>query len=170
MKRNLLFVLAVVLALGGCMTANQLAAEKSYYDAMASMTKAREAQPIFVMEAAVAGKPIILENVASIKVYSAGPAIETVLRQYQHRDFTPTWIPAILNAAAPLAALYGGSLLLKQAGGSSYTQTVSGTGNVAAASNPYGTFGVSPPTVVNQPAPVVVDPKVVVVPPSYPPK
>ena len=168
MKR-IIFVILAALALSGCMTANQLAAEKSYYEAMATMQKAREAQPIFVMEAAQAGKPIVLENVASIKVYSAGPAIETVLRQYQHRDFTPSWVAPLANVLTPFAALYGGSLLLKQAGGASYTQTVSGTGNVAAASNPYATFGVSPPTVVHAPDPVVVNPEVVVVPPSYPP-
>jgi hypothetical protein len=67
-----------------------------------------------------------------------------------------------MNAAMPLGILYGGSLLLKEAGaGTTYNQSVSGTGNKAQWAGGNVMDSTSVPTVVTQPTPIVVDPVIV---------
>lgn len=130
---------------------------------------------------------MVFNNVKSIEVFSPPPPISEFAKQYAHRDFTPAWVPSVLNAITPLAYLYGGSLLIKEAtanaGTMNYTQTVSGTSNTATirqAGNTSLTGGItgnsnqiggmidntSTPTVVLQPDPVIVTqpPPVIVTP------
>ena len=56
-------------------------------------------------------------------------------RQYQHRDFTPAWVPPILQGATTVGMVYGIGWGFKQAiessSGTSYYQNVTGTGNTA---------------------------------------
>lgn len=180
-------IAAYGVTLMGCMTANQLAAEKAYYEAKAGMSNRMVSQPIFEMTASDASQPIILQNVSALRVYQL-PASgnDNQFGQYQHRDFTPTWVNTTLQAAMPLGILYGGSLLIKAAGnfssGPTYNQSVTGKGNTAdlrtmgdmkvgdiRGTNTVGGIidQTSTPTVVEQPAPIIVEqpPPIIVEPP-----
>ena len=135
MKRMLFIILAAVLILSGCMTANQLAGEKAYYEAMAAMQTTRQAQPIFEMVPAVAGQPITLGNVGSFKVYAQpGGQAQTELRQYQHQDYVGPWL-RVVGAALPYIGMWG---VVHEVGKATaqtvtnYNQTVGGQGNTAA--------------------------------------
>lgn len=173
----------VVLSLAGCMTANQLEAEKAYYEHLTAISAAQQARPLFKMIATDATKPIIMENVAALEVY-APPALNEYARQYQHRDFTPAWVPPILQGATTVGLVYGlgwgFKKVLDSGNGATYNQNVTGTGNTATirqAGNTSLSGGItgnsnmvggmidntSPPTVmepsvyiVEQPAPVIV--------------
>jgi nucleoside-specific outer membrane channel protein Tsx len=142
----------------GCMTANQLAAEKMYYESKAAMTNQKNAAPLFQIVAQDKDKPIIMQNVASLTVFAPPSGNDNQWGQYQHRDFTPNWIAPLMNAVAPLGILYGGSLLLKATNSSTTTSTYN---NVTGSSNSTTLGGTisnatATPTVVN---PVVVTPK-----------
>lgn len=171
-----IFIVIALFVLMGCMTANQLAAEKAYYEMVGKVVKQQSAQPIFKITPSKEGEPMVFNNVRSIEVFSPPPALGDFAKQYQHRDFTPPIIGQITQALMPLGALYGGSLLLREAnqGGntSTYNQTVSGTGNSAQVrtmdvGNVTGTNTLnslidrtSTPTVVvvEQPTPIIVTP------------
>lgn len=136
MKR-LLFVILAALALSGCMTANQLAGEKAYYEAMASLTKARETQPIFEMTPATPGQPIVLGNVGTFKVYAQPQGgTEQKLQQYVHRDYAAPWLN-LIGTAANIAIPWWGAYkmvdavagIVPQTGHNNTTITTSTTGN-----------------------------------------
>jgi hypothetical protein len=119
MRRYRLTIIAcfiVVAAYGftlmGCMTKFQSESEKAYYQAKVDIAKERQGQPIFRMTPIVAGQPIVISN-GTVEIFAQPQSSDANFAQYQHRDFTPAWIPSLLNAAAPLGILYGGSLLMK---------------------------------------------------------
>jgi len=186
-----LLLIPVLMLCVGCMTANQLASEQSYYHMLSAIATAHQAHPLVRITPAKEGEAMVFNNVKSIEVFAPPPPLADFARQYAHRDFTPSWVPAALNAVAPLGFLWGSSLLVKEvgamAGSNTYNQTVFGQGNSATirqAGNTSLTGGLTgsynqiggmidntgTPTVVTQPAPVIVtQPAPVIVPPSYPP-
>jgi hypothetical protein len=161
-----------------CMTANQLASEQSYYEMLSAIATSYQAQPLVRITPAKEGEAMVFNNVKSIEVFSPPPPLADFAKQYAHRDFTPSWVPAAFNAVAPLGFLWGSSLLVKEvgamAGSNTYNQTVFGQGNSATirqAGNTSLTGGLTgsynqiggmfdntgTPTVVTQPAPVIVE-------------
>lgn len=180
-KMKKIFCIIAILALTGCMTQRQYDAEKAYYEHLTAVAALQQAQPIFRMTPETAGEPIVISNVKSFEVFNPPPPLGDFARQYQHRDFTPAWVPAAFNAIAPLGFLWGSSMLVKEVGKvaspTSYNQnisgqstatmriqggtqsSVSGTGNT---STVMGTQdNTATPTVVEQPPPVVLEPFVV---------
>lgn len=176
--KKILCIIAI-LALTGCMTQRQLESEKAFYEHLTSVAALQQAQPIFRMTPEKAGEPIVISNVKSFEVFSPPPPLGDFAKQYQHRDFTPAWVPAAFNAVAPLGFLWGSSMLVKEvgkvAGTTSYNQNVSGQ-STATMRVQGGTTGVvngtgntvmgtqdntSTPTVVEQPPPIVLEPFVV---------
>lgn len=172
-----LLILLALISLMGCMTANQMASEQNYYSMLSAIATSYQAQPLVRITPAKEGEAMVFNNIKSIEVFSPPPPISDFAKQYAHRDFTPSWVPAVLNAVAPLAYLYGGSLLIKEAtahsGTTNYTQSISGTGNTATIrqagntslaggltgnANQIGGMidNTSTPTVVNQPEPLIV--------------
>jgi hypothetical protein len=170
---GLLVILPLLAWVMGCgMSLNQLNAEKAYYQMLSK--QAEEKQPLIDIKIADPTKPI---NIERIIVYA--PSTKEKFAQYQHRDFTPAWVPAALNAAAPFGLLYGGSLIIKEVGkvqsagtATTYNQNVSGSstaslrtagstavgGNVGAGGIVAGPIDqTSTPTVVNQPTPIIVE-------------
>ncbi len=187
-----LFSACLLLSLSsGCMTANQMASEANYYEMLSAIAASYQAQPLVRIAPAKEGEAMVFNNVKSIEVFAPPPPLADFAKQYAHRDFTPSWIPAALNAVAPLGFLWGSSLLVKEvgamAGSNTYNQSISGQGNTATIrqagntslsgglTGSYNQIGgmidnTSTPTVVNQPAPIIVtQPQPVIVPPSYPP-
>jgi hypothetical protein len=130
MKKMVLLLLLLPLLMS-CMTKNQLLAEQSYYEAKVKIAAAKTSSPIFRMVPIEAGKPIVITN-GTVEVF-AQP-------QNSDANFTPSWIPSLLNAAAPLGILYGGSLLIKSmpnSGGNitdSYNTRTTSTSNTATTS------------------------------------
>ena len=55
--KKLLAIIVTALVLTGCMTANMLEAERSYYQAAVQLQQARAAQPLFEMTPAVPDQP-----------------------------------------------------------------------------------------------------------------
>lgn len=85
----------------GCMTANQLEAEKAFYQAKVAMQQQKAAQPIVQILPAKSGEPITLGNVGSFTVFApttndSGPG----LTQYQQKDYVQPWLN-IVAAAVP---------------------------------------------------------------------
>jgi len=171
--------LLLLLPLMGCMTANQLAAEKSFYQAKIDMNKAVQAQPVFEMIAADLKQPIVISNVAAIRVFQTPSGSNDTLHQYQQKDYAQPWLN-LIGAGLPWLGAWG---IVKAvgdiAGGNSttYNQNVSGqstanmkvTGDFAPGiitgnNNVVGGMvdQTSVPTVVYQPTPIIV-------PPSYAP-
>jgi len=178
-KIFLSLLLMFLLPLTGCMTANQLAAEKSFYEAMVSMQKQTAAQPLVQIIPADKDKPIIMQNVASFTVFappqsSDGPR----LTQYVQKDYVAPWLN-IVGMAVPWLGAWGivkatsdaianiphtnnSSVVNTNSHNSastptSYNNTVSGAGNVA---NIGGTVNqaTATPTVVVVEQPVIVKP------------
>jgi hypothetical protein len=162
MKKLLILTLLLPFLLCSCMTANQLEAEKAYYQSMVAMRAQQVNQPIFKMTPARSGEPIVLGNVSSFEIFAPPAQGNMTIPQYAHRDFTPPILSSLVQAAMPLGILYGGSLLLKEAGsGVSYNQSVSGSGNKAQWAGGNVLDSTSVPTVVTQPAPIIVNPVIV---------
>jgi hypothetical protein len=131
---TLFLTLAVVsFFLMGCMTKMQMEAESAYYKARVDIAKERQSQPIFRMTPIEAGQPIIITN-GTVEVFAQPQNSDANFAQYQHRDFTPAWIPSLLNAAAPLGILYGGSLLIKAMPNSGGNITNQNSGNTTSTS------------------------------------
>jgi len=171
MKKLLGIIL--IIALAGCGPSQaQLQGERDFYSAKVAMAAQRSAQPLFEMVSSDPGKPIVLTNVAAIRVYQSPQGQVDDFKQYVHQDYAAKWVNLIgqtAGIAAPWLGAWGIVNSIKDMGATT-NQTISGTGNAAATHSPYSYFGVAPPTVVQQPAPVIVRPEVVVVPPSYAPK
>ncbi len=176
--KKILCIIAI-LALTGCMTQRQYDAEKAFYEHLTAVAALQQAQPIFRMTPEKAGEPIVISNVKAFEVFNPPPPLGDFAKQYQHRDFTPAWVPAAFNAVAPLGFLWGSSMLVKEvgkvAGTTSYNQNVSGQ-STATMRVQGGTTGIvngtgntvmgtqdntSTPTVVEQPPPIVLEPYVV---------
>jgi hypothetical protein len=156
-----LFIILCVLVLSGCMTDNQLKESQAFYEAKVAIAQARQSQLFYRMTPAVPGKPIIIDN-ANVELFAPPQGNDSNFAQFQHRDFTPSYVNTGLQALMPLSVLYGGSLLLKEGGhGTSYNQSVSGTGNKASWAGGNVLDSTSVPTIVTQPAPIIVDPVIV---------
>ena len=176
--KKLLWLLLLI-PLMGCMTANQLAAEKSYYEAMVAMRTQQASQPIFEMTPAIKGEPIILSNIKSFKVFAPPMNSNEPLRQYVQKDYVQPWLN-VLGAAVPWLGVWGVSSAIiggMKDMGTTTNMNVNGTGNSGSIVGPThnavsgtghyvgGTIDTTHPAqVVN---PVIVDP--VIVQPSYPP-
>lgn len=121
-----LLLIPLVLLLCSCMTANQLEAEKAYYQ----MLTAKQAQttPLVRLDVADPAKPI---NLKTIEVFA--PPSNTPVAQYQQRDYVGPWL-RVVSAALPWIGVWGVAHEMGKAAGdtiSNYNQTVSGTGNSA---------------------------------------
>lgn len=133
MSKLLCFLLA--LSLTGCMTQSQLAAEKAYYEHLTAVAAVQQSTPIFRMTPAKEGEPIVISNVKSFEVFNPPPPLGDFAKQYQHRDFTPAWVPPLISAVSTVGIVYGLGYTVKKAldssNGSTYYQNVTGTGNSA---------------------------------------
>lgn len=161
MKAILFLLILPILACGPSQA--QLQGERDYYQARVAMAAQRAAQPLFELVSSDAAKPIVLNNVAAIRVYQPSQGQVEDFKQYVHQDYAAKWVGLIgqtVGIAAPWLGAWGIVNSIKDMGATT-TQTISGTGNAAAAHSPYATFAVSPPTVVEQPPPLVVRPEVV---------
>lgn len=167
-----LLLLTYGVTLTGCMTANQLAAEQSYYAAKLAMAKQTASQPIFEMIAANNAKPMVLDNVAALRVFHVASGNGSdILNQYVQKDYVQPWLNLLLGIA-PWAGVWAVTHevagIIGQAAGTTYNQSVTGTGNTAT-TKVAGTVmndATSIPTVVYQPPaelipPVVVNPVIV---------
>jgi hypothetical protein len=166
-----IFYVPLVLLICGCMTANQLEAEKAYYEAMSKFQEQRLAVPAFEMVPSDADKPIQLINVGKFIVYNSPANNAPPMQQYQHKDYVQPWLN-VLSMAVPWFGAWGivhSTANAMKDMGNSTTQTISGTGNtggiapthnVVSGTGNYGA-GTSTPTVVPQPSPVIVTPVIV---------
>jgi len=187
MKRLIWLVLLCFPLLTSCMTANQLAAEKSFYEAKVAMSRQVAAQPIFEMLAADLKQPIVLQNVAAIRVFQTPTGSNDTLNQYVQRDYAAPWLN-ILGAGLPWLGAWGIVKAVGDIAGGNYTtynQSISGQstgqfrvmgdlnpGVITGSGNMVGGMidQTSVPTVVEQPAPIIIEqPPPVIVPPSYAP-
>jgi len=166
--------LLLLLPLMGCMTANQLAAEKAFYEAKIAMNKAVQAQPVFEMLASDLRQPIVLWNVSAIRVFQTPSGLNDTLHQYVQRDYAQPWLN-LLGAGLPWLGAWGIVRAVGDiAGGNSttYNQSISGQstgqfrvmgdlqpGVITGSGNMVGGMidQTSVPTIVNQPAPVIVE-------------
>jgi hypothetical protein len=131
--KKLLAIIVTALVLSGCMTANMLEAERSYYQAAVKLQAAKAAQPLFELTPAKAGEPITLGNVGSFKVYAPVAGSDKELKQFTHVDYVGPWL-RVVSAALPWIGVWGVAHEMGKAAGdtiSNYNQTVSGTGNSA---------------------------------------
>ena len=131
--KKLLAIFFTALLLTGCMTANMLEAERSYYQAAVKLQQAKAAQPLFELTPAKAGEPIVLGNVGSFKVYAPVSGSERELSQYKQTDYVGPWL-RVVSAALPWIGVWGVAHEIGKAAGdtiTSYNQSVSGSGNTA---------------------------------------
>jgi hypothetical protein len=131
--KKLLAIIVTALVLTGCMTANMLEAERSYYQAIVKLQAAKAAQPLFELTPAKEGEPIVLGNVGSFKVYAPVAGSDKEMRQYTQTDYVGPWL-RVVSAALPWIGAWGVAHEMGKAAGdtiTSYNQSVSGTGNSA---------------------------------------
>ena len=131
--KKLLAIIVTALVLSGCMTANMLEAERSYYQAAVKLQAAKAAQPLFELTPAKAGEPITLGNVGSFKVYAPVAGSNKKLKQFTHVDYVGPWL-RVVSAALPWIGVWGVAHEMGKAAGdtiTTYNQSVSGTGNTA---------------------------------------
>jgi hypothetical protein len=150
--KKLLWLLLLI-PLMGCMTANQLEAEKAYYQMLT--IKQAQTSPLVRLDVADPTKPI---NLKTIEVFA--PPSNTPIAQYQQKDYVQPWLN-VLSMAVPWLGVYGVTSAvvsgMKDMGGTTYNQ--SGTGNKMVGGNLADSTSV--PTVVTQPAPIIVNPVIV---------
>jgi hypothetical protein len=88
------------------------------------------------------------------------PPSNTPIAQYQQKDYVQPWLN-VLSMAVPWLGVYGVTSAvvsgMKDMGGTTYNQ--SGTGNKMVGGNLADSTSV--PTVVTQPAPIIVNPVIV---------
>ena len=133
MKKLLAIIIVSALVLSGCMTANMLEAERSYYQAAVKLQQARAAQPLFELTPAKEGEPITLGNVGSFKVYAPVAGNDKEMRQYTQTDYVGPWL-RVLSSAMPWIGAWGIAHEMGKAAGdtiTSYNQSVSGSNNTA---------------------------------------
>ena len=131
--KKLLAILMIVLLTSGCMTANMLEAERSYYQAVVAMQTQKASQPIFELTPAKEGEPIVLGNVGSFRVYAPPVGSDKELSQYKQTDYVGPWL-RVVSAALPWIGVWGVAHEIGKAAGdtiTSYNQSVSGSGNTA---------------------------------------
>ena len=131
--KKLLAIIVSALVLSGCMTANMLEAERSYYQAIVKLQQAKAAQPLFELTPAKEGEPITLGNVGSFKVYAPVAGNNHELKQYTQTDYVGPWL-RVVSAALPWIGVWGVAHEMGKAAGdtiTSYNQSVSGSNNTA---------------------------------------
>ena len=131
--KKLLAIIVTALVLTGCMTANMLEAERSYYQAIVKLQQAKAAQPLFELTPAKEGEPITLGNVGSFKVYAPVAGSDKEMRQYTQTDYVGPWL-RVLSSAMPWIGAWGIAHEIGKAAGdtiTSYNQSVSGSNNTA---------------------------------------
>jgi len=131
MKKLLCVILVFMLT--GCMTANMLEAERSYYQAIVKFQQAKAAQPLFELTPAKEGEPIVLGNVGSFKVFAPIYESGKEIKQYTQTDYVGPWL-RVVSAALPWIGAWGiAHEVAKSAGDTitSYNQSVSGSNNTA---------------------------------------
>jgi hypothetical protein len=192
--KKLWIILVISMLFTGCMTANQLAGEKAYYEMLVAIGQNRG--PLLDIKIADPTKPANIERIVVNM-----PSSQDAAKQYIQKDYVQPWLN-IVGAAMPWFATWGIVKAVGDAAGSTvtnYNQSVSGTGN-SASLRTVGNMDIgnitgngntvgglidqtSPPTIVTQPAPIVIEqpppvvvspaivtqPPPVVVPPSYAP-
>jgi len=130
-RKLMLSVMAVVLfCTVGCMSDNQLKAEVAFYNAATSTQANKQASPLVDIEVGDPTQPI---NLKSIRVF-APPSPNEQIRQYVQTDYARPWLN-IVSSAIPLLGTWGIVKAVGDAvnssGGTSYNQSISGTGNTA---------------------------------------
>jgi len=131
--KKLLTILIAAFLVSGCMTANMLEAERSYYQAVVQMQTQKASQPIFELTPAMEGMPIILGNVGSFKVFAPPAGSDKELRQYVQTDYISPWL-RVVSAAMPWLGAWGIAHEIGKAAGdtiTNYNQSIAGTGNSA---------------------------------------
>ena len=152
--------------LTSCMTANQLAAEKSFYEMLIAVQANRA--PMLDIKIADPTKPANIE-----RIIVNMPSSQEAIRQYVQVNYAQPWLN-LLGAGLPWLGAWG---IVKAvgdiAGGNTttYSQSISGQsagqfrvmgdltpGNITGSGNMVGGMidQTSIPTIVEQPAPVVI--------------
>ena len=164
-----LLLIPVLLMFMGCMTANQLEAEKAYYEML--MAKQAQSTPLVRLDVADPNKPI---NLKTIEVFA--PPSNMPVAQYVQKDYVQPWLN-VLSMAVPWLGAWGivnsTANAMKEMGNSTH-MSINGTGNTGTIAGPVnntltGTGHVAggivdqthTPTIVTQPPPLVVIPPVV---------
>jgi hypothetical protein len=164
-----LCIVAVILMLTGCMTANQLEAEKAFYQML--MAKQAQTTPLVRLDVADPTKPI---NLKTIEVFA--PPSNTPIAQYTQKDYVQPWLN-VFSMAVPWLGAWGitSSVTSAMKDMGNTNMNITGTGNSGSIIGPThnavtGTGNYTGGTVDTTHTPTVVNPTVVVVEPSYPPK
>ncbi len=107
MKKYLISLLIISLLLSGCgPSLNQLKGEQSYYTARVALSKQATSIVLFEMTASDNTKPIILQNVATFKVFAPPAGNNENLAQYTHRDYVQPWLN-LMGMAVPWFGAWG---------------------------------------------------------------
>ena len=133
-----LLLIPILLMFMGCMTANMLEAERSYYQAMVSMQTQKASQPIFEMVPAKVGEPITLGNVGSFRVFAQPANTGEKMSQYTQKDYVQPWLN-VLSMAVPWFGAWGivssTANAMKEMGNSTH-MSINGTGNTGTIAGP----------------------------------
>ena len=162
--KKLLWLLLLIPFMG-CMTDNALKAELGYYQMLSA--KQVQTSPLVRLDVADPTKPI---NLKTIEVFA--PPSNMPMNQYVQKDYVQPWLN-VIGMAVPWLGVYGVSSAIvsgmKDMGGT--TTNITGNSNKVSGptnSNVYGSGNytghidqTSTPTIVTQPAPIIVNPVVV---------
>ena len=180
MKKLILLISIIILS--GCMTHNQLEAEKAFYQMQAASMRSQQqaaAQPLWEMKSQQEGKPIVLENVDYIRVYQPVQQSQQQQQivQYGQQDYVSPWTNLLgkaISIAVPAYAAYKViDTLSANTGthlnnyGANSQQSIVGDTAISGATggnlNLHSDFTAEPtvvippaPVVVNQPEPIIV--------------
>ena len=163
MKRLLWLLLLIPLM--GCMTANQLEAEKSFYQ-MLTAKQAQASTPIFEMIASDSAKPMVLQNVAKVTVFAPPANTTQNLQQYVQKDYAQPWLNLFGSVASVAVPWIGAASIVNSMKDMGSVTNVTGNANKVGATNSNvvgaGNYTghidqTSTPTVVTQPTPIIVE-------------
>ncbi len=153
MSKFYILLMFLIFILSGCMTTNQLEAEKSYYQLQAMKIQAQNnqnSQPLFELVSHDSSKPIIMENVAAIRVFqppTQNTSNSTNFQQYRHQDYVTPWTNLLgrtISLAVPAFAAYKTIDSLAKNVGSSTNYTSGGDmdvrGNTSTVASGQGSF------------------------------
>lgn len=135
MKKYILTILSLVFIGSGCVTANQKELELKYYETQQALIESKqqqESRPLFEIVSKDNDKPMVFENVSSIRVFQPDMKSDTplVLRQYKQTDYMAPWIGLLnrgLSIGIPAYAAYKTIDSVASHAGNTYTS--SGEGN-----------------------------------------
>jgi len=124
MKKLLILILLLPFLLCSCMTANQLEAEKAFYQML--MAKQAQTTPLVRLDVADPNKPI---NLKTIEVFA--PPSNTPISQYTQKDYVQPWLN-VLSMAVPWLGVWGVSTAIMDGVtkmGNNTSMNITGTGN-----------------------------------------